>query len=337
MRSISATRLLICLPVLLLVLAVSPTIAPAEGENPPAPGKPAALEKPWSVELHVKRYFSSHTSYEFGNPFEPYQAPLSRLEFPINTWWAGAEFRRSFLSRVSAGVEIMTNLSRESDGLMRDSDWEDEERPTVLTTYSESSCRMEPSYMVRGDVDLKVGDWLGLPVWFDLRPVVGVRWQRFELVPHDGVQISPAPGDSTPPVPLPGEGIRFEQTYWQYFLGIRATYDLRRQLPASPLKISGQLDWAYVKGDNSDHHLLKAGNRWTYEETNGYAWHALLGIKAGLTESISAGLEAEYLRLRTTGSHRLVNDLFNVDFKFYNGVTVWSEQISLMLKLEYVF
>jgi hypothetical protein len=87
----------------------------AEGEKPPA------SDKPWSAELHVKRYFGSHTSFEFGNPFSPYQSPLSRLEFPLNTWWAGGEVRYRF-SRFSAGVEVLGNVSRDSDGLFKDSD-----------------------------------------------------------------------------------------------------------------------------------------------------------------------------------------------------------------------
>jgi hypothetical protein len=320
----SALHRLACLLATLLVLAGFPAITAAESE------------KPWSAELHVKRYFGSHTSYEFGNPLPPNQAPLSRLEFPLNTWWAGGEFRRSF-SRVSAGVEVLRNVSRESDGSFKDSDWDNDARPDVKTIYSESQCRMEPSYMVRGDVDLKVADWLGLPVWFDLRPVAGVRWQRFELVAHDGVQTYPAPGDITPPDPLPGDSIHFWQTYWHYFLGLRTAYDLGRHIHVPRLKLFGQLDWAYVAGDNSDHHLLRAGNRWTHEKTCGNAWHASLGIKAGLTENINLGVEAEYIMIRTKGSHRWVHDVENVDMSWDNGVNVWSEQMSLMMSLEYMF
>ena len=43
----------------------------------------------WSVDLVSKRYTGSHTSYEFGNPEPPMQAPLSRLEFPMNAWFGG--------------------------------------------------------------------------------------------------------------------------------------------------------------------------------------------------------------------------------------------------------
>jgi hypothetical protein len=99
----------------------------------------------------------------------------------------------------------------------------------------------------------------------------------------------------------------------------------------------GQVDWAYVYGENSDHHLLRDGVRMTYERTRGQAWHASIGVKAGLTRNIHAGVEAEYLLIRTTGSHQLVNDIVNIDQSWDDGVKVWSEQMSLKLSLEYLF
>jgi len=324
-RNIFVKRRLIFLLAMLLI-GPFPVMAAVKDEKSTVP------EKKWSTELQLKRYFRSHTSYEFGNPLPPFQAPLSRLEFPMNTWWAGGEARRSF-SRFSAGVEVLASIPMESDSLMKDSDWDDESRPDVKTIYSESQCRMEPSYMARGDVDLKVGDWLGMPVWFDLRPVAGVRWQQFTLVAHDGSQTELG----NPSESLPGDSIRFKQTYWQYFAGIRAAYDLDRHLKVLRLKLQGQLDWAYVDGYNSDHHLLRTGNRMTYERTKGDAWHASLGLKAGLTDHINAGVEFEYLRIRTEGSHQLVNDTFGIDFSFDHGVKVWSDQFNLMMRLEYMF
>jgi hypothetical protein len=303
--------------------------APKETETP---------AKPWSVDLQVKYYFNSHTSYEFGNPNAPYQSPLSRLEFPVNSLWVGAEARRSFFSRFSLGIEALTNIPGDSSGAFQDSDWDDEDRPNVLTIYSESKCRMEPSYDIRGDFDLKIYDWIGLPYWLDVRPLVGIRWQQFNLLTHDGVQYDLASGGATPPESLTGDGIRFEQTYWHYFLGIRSVYDIGKHIKEiSRWKLLMQLDWAYVEGKNKDHHLLRAGNRLTYENTTGDAWHALLGLKADLTDNISATVIADYLKLETTGSHRLVNDAYDIDYSFNHGVKVWSEQMSITVKLEYRF
>jgi hypothetical protein len=295
-----------------------------------------SAEQPWSVEAIIKHHFNSHTSYEFGNPLPPKQVPLSRLEFPLNTLWAGVEVRRRF-PRFSVGVEVLTNLSRNAGGAMKDSDWDDNTSPTLLTIYSESKCRMERSFDIRADIDLKLSDWMELPHWFDLRPVIGIRWQQFYLVTHDGTQYERA-GAAWTSTDLPGDGIRFDQTYWHYFAGIRMTYDFGKHMrePARML-FSIQLDHAYVDGSNTDRHLLRAGNRITYENTAGNAWHGLLGLKTGLSKNINADLKLDYLWIRTTGTHRLVNDPFRIDFTFNNGVTVWSQQISISLGIEYMF
>lgn len=303
-----------------------------------AVGKTPATDKAWSVELYVKRYFVSHTSYEFGNPYPPFQEPLSRLEFPMNTWWAGGEFRIRF-SRFSAGAEVSATVPMESDLSFKDSDWSDTEYFWIKDIYSQAQCRLQPSYMARVDVDLKIGDWLKMPVWFDLRPVAGVRWQYLDFLVHNGVQTYPAPWSNAPPEPLPGNIIHFKQTYWHYFLGIKAVYDMEKHIRFPRLKVIGQLDGAYVDGNNSDEHLLRGdgGSRMTYERTIGGALHASLGIKVGLTENISAGFEIDYLRIHSTGSHQWQHDVYGIDQSWDNGVKVWSDQAGMMMNVEYRF
>ncbi len=318
---------------LTILITVFLGVAAAMASEAEPPGLSA---NPWSLELKAKYLYNSHTSFEFGNPFPPYQAPLSRLEFPLNSWWAGLEARRNF-PRFSLGLEILRNLTVETGDKFKDSDWDDDGRPDVLSLYSESDCRLEPSYNIRGDMDLKVSDWLGLPGWLDMRPLMGIRWQQFSLVSHDGVQSYPASNDTLPSVPLPGDGIRFRQTYWQYFIGVRSACDLEDLTKLPRLKLLLQLDWAYVQGDNEDRHLLREGNRITTETTRGGAWHSSTGLKFGLARNINAGIEADYIKIQTSGSHRLVNNMFDIDISFDHGVNVWSEQSSLMFTLEYLF
>lgn len=301
-------------------------------------GKTPSTDKPWLAKLYVKRYFVSHTSYEFGNLEPPFQEPLSRLEFPMNTWWAGGEFRRSF-SRLSAGVEVSATVPMESDLSFKDSDWSENEYFWIKDIYSEAQCRLQPSYMAHVDVDLKIGDWLRLPRWFDMRPVAGVRWQYLDFLVHNGVQMYPAPWSDTPPEPLFGNIIHFKQTYWLYFLGIKAVYDMEKHIRFPRLKVICQLDWAYVEGNNSDEHLLRGdgGSRMTYEKTRGGALHASVGIKVGLTDNISAGFEMDYIRIRSTGSHQWQHDAYGIDQSWDNGVKVWSDQACMMMNVEYCF
>jgi len=292
------------------------------------------LSKHLSLGVKIKYFDNSHTSYEFGNPFSPYQAPLSRLEFPLDSWWGGVELRLSY-PRFSIGGEVLTNALGDAHGRMKDSDWDDNDAPDRKTIYSESGCRMEPSYMARFDMDLEISDWLGLPQWFSLRPVVGFRYQNFHMVTHDGIQYEPFSGK--PPASLPGKGIRFKQTYWQYFTGIRSSVDIGQFANISSLKFLVQFDWAYVEGSNEDNHLLRAGRRFTYEDTFGYAWHASAGLKKGLTKNLFLSFDVDYLQITTTGSHRLVNEAFNMDFGFSHGVKVWSEQTNYSMSLQYQF
>ncbi|RJR43035.1 MAG: hypothetical protein C4576_15240, partial [Desulfobacteraceae bacterium] len=84
-----------------------------------------------------------------------------------------------------------------------------------------------------------------------------------------------------------------------------------------------------------DRHLLRPFNRITIEDTAGDAWHGLVGIVAGLKKNLDLGLEVDYLTIKTTGTHELRTDLFS--FSFSHGVEVWSEQLSILIKLGYRF
>ena len=296
----------------------------------------AADSGDWSVDLVSKHYTGSHTSYEFGNPFPPMQAPLSRLEFPMNAWFGGVAVAGQF-DRFSVSGEFLRNISSSSTDVFKDSDWTGENTPpSVKDVYSEASMRIEPSYMARLDVDMRVRDWIGFAEGLDIRPLIGVRWQDLNFVAHDGVQSYPAqPGLGVDP--YPGDAIRFNQTYWQYFLGARMAYDLGRQVDLPGLKLTSQLDWAYVTGDNTDHHLLRAGRRMTYEDTRGSAWHAIVGLTTPLAKDVNLGLSFEYLRIESTGTHRWTDSLANGDLSWDHGVKVWSEQKSVNLNLQYLF
>lgn len=291
----------------------------------------------WSVAAKVKRLVDSHTSYEFGNPMPPYQAPLSRLEWSLDSTWGGVEISRS-APKWSVSLSAMTNLSDEITGDMRDSDWEAGGYPKVRTTYSESNLRLEPSYDVRAAVDVSTAGWLGLPQGLDLRPVAGVRWQYFHFVAHDGTQWGLLPDGSTYALPMPGDVIRFKQTYWHYFVGLRLDW---QPLPeANPgLRLKAQFDWAHVRGNNTDHHLMREGHRITEESTSGQAWHGLLGLEAPLGQSFFLELTAEYMTIKTTGSHRFYNDVepYVIDETWDNGVEVWSKQFSATITLSYRF
>ncbi len=304
----------------------------SDASENPAVTPPVQL--PWSVTPKIVFNPGCHTSYEFGNPFPPGQSPLSRLEFPLATWWGGVELRRDF-PRFSIGIEGLTNISGDADSKMKDSDWDDEQNPTVKTIYSESSCRQERSWMVKGDIDLKVSDWLGLPDWLDIRPLAGFRWQYLDFMVHDGIQYTLY--GSTPIEPLPGDVLRFNQTWWNYFAGIRSRLGLGRPFGLPRTYLNCQFDLGYAEGDNKDHHLMREGTRYTFENTTGDALHGSAGLKMDITSHLAAGIEFDWLKIESTGSHQLINKAFDVDLTFDNGVRSWSEQISIMFSMDYRF
>jgi hypothetical protein len=75
------------------------------------------IPKNWEFNMETKRYIESHTTYEFGDPNPPYTKPLSRLKFPMNTWWMNFDVRRT-LPRWSVGGHGGLCLSTRSDGWM---------------------------------------------------------------------------------------------------------------------------------------------------------------------------------------------------------------------------
>jgi hypothetical protein len=335
-HSVYVLAVLFCCDTAVLAGSDGEERAPQEASPARSNAAPKRSESPWLLEAKIKTYVNSHTSYEFGDPMPPYPTPLSRLEFPLDySVWGGLEVRRNF-SRFSAGVEFLTSLSDQETGRFKDSDWADDAGPSRLTNYGETDTRLKPSYQVRADLDVQVADLLGLPAPFELRPVVGFRWQRFSLLAHDGVQYDyDTPGAPPVVVPLPGPGIAFEQNWYQYFVGVKFGYDWGAQFGLQRLKLRTQLDWAYTEGKNEDRHLLRAGDRVTREDTTGNAWHALVELVAGLTSSLDLGLEVDYLRIRTTGDHELQSSELSMSWS--NGVKAWSEQLSFMLKLGYRF
>jgi hypothetical protein len=227
---------------------------------------------------------------------------------------------------------------------MKDSDWENTQKPQVTTTYSEGHCRMKPSLTLDGNLDYSLASHLGLPQGLDLRPVIGLRYQRYVFVTYDGLQSSLAPGTDTwvSDGYMAGEYIWFRQEFVQTYLGLRASAQFtppRLVSQGRQAEVSLQGDWAFVYGANRDHHLLR-GDRITLEHTTGDAWHAALGLRVPVGQWGTLALSGDYLRIRTSGQHDWfpsAEDGGGAPESWDYGVDVWSDQCSLSLSLEIPF
>jgi len=314
------------------VLAASPHAVSADATTD-ATTDATADATGWTVQLKTKTFFNSRTSYEFGNPIPPGQKPLSRLQFPMDSTWTGFEARKN-AGRLSVGAEFLTSAGSQRSGTTQDSDWADA-APHPLEYYSETRTSLRPSFQINADTDVQVADALGLPQGFELRPTLGMRWQRLSFKLMDGTQYYyPAGGGPTQASPFGGYAIAFVQDWWLPFTGLKAGYTWRNAPLVHGLKLNAQFDAGPAFGRNEDRHRLR-GDRNTIEHTTGWAWRASVGVDVGLTERLDLGFEAEHMRIDTTGTHEWKDGGNSYEWSY--GVRAWSEQSSMTVKLGYRF
>ena len=112
------------------------------------------MPKNWEFGIGMERFIASHTSYEFGMNTPPWTKPLSRLEFPVNTWWLNFDARRT-CPRWSAGGRAGFSVNRNSNKMMIDSDWETNDNDEdVLFNYAKLGCDVREAFLFKGDVDV---------------------------------------------------------------------------------------------------------------------------------------------------------------------------------------
>jgi hypothetical protein len=171
---------------------------------------------------------------------------------------------------------------------------------------------------------------LGLPV--DLWPMIGFRWQRFDITGYAGDQLIPPDGPFPPP--FDGDIITFKQEYAVGYLGTQFRGRLETGI-LPPIAWTLQGDWGYTQANNIDHHLFYEYydvHRYTMENTHGDCWHVGLTAEALFCrDRFSIGVQADYMEINTTGSHRMVvsGDTTPIDETWSNGVSVSSCQAAI--------
>lgn len=112
-------ELALALAVLLFLATASSVVAADKTDQR---NEPVQLAKYLSLGVKTERLVNSHTSYEFGDPDPPYPAHLSKLVFPMDSWWGGLELRFN-TPRFSVGAEFLTNVVEDTHKPMKDYDW----------------------------------------------------------------------------------------------------------------------------------------------------------------------------------------------------------------------
>ncbi|MBN2453346.1 MAG: omptin family outer membrane protease [Candidatus Omnitrophica bacterium] len=325
--------------------------------NPGQKGK-LGETKNWLFDFGLQRYIVSHTSYEIGSTAPPYQEPISRLEFPLDTWWLQFELRRT-CPRWSVGGKSGLSVARNIDGRMKDTDWLRIESPETVTTYSEGALRAEQNYLFRGDVDVNIADWLGLPPSFEIRPLFAFEFQRFSMMDHDGIQwesgnysmdldgdgddddghMKPiADSDVLDIQQLPGDTIHFRQDYYMYLVGLRGSCDLMKPCKYITVRLRGEADWGPALTYYEDHHLLREGDLFAYGKGQGNTLYFLAGLEMVLAKTVTIGIDMDYLSFRTTRATTWqINVPLHEDQSWRNGVKMWSDQTSLIAHVSCAF
>lgn len=302
-----------------------------------------SIPKNWEFDLDVRRYIASHNSYQYGDKDEPYTTPLSRLEFPMNTWWLDFTLRRT-CPRWSIGSKLGVNISRVSDGVMKDSDWTTIDSINALAVYSEGDLRVDKGFNCRSDVDFNISDWLRLPKWLEVRPLFAFQYQRTDVTTYDGTQWEwydldvdgGAPSDTTSNI-MYGDFIRFKQDWYIYQIGFRTVCNFPKMSKNLAIKLHTEADWGPVYGYNEDFHLQRKGNLISHIASRGNSMYFLAGADMVISDTVKLGLDVDYLWIRTTGVIRDENHPRGIDYTSKRGVYVWSDQLSVIGHASYAF
>lgn len=277
----------------------------------------------WTIDYRFRCLTNSHTTYEFGTPELPPDGwtPLSRLKFNIDSLWHGAQIG---LKRPNWGVHFEYLVPAESGihGSLEDYDWNDP--GAGFTDLGVASQRwIEGRMLDVGAEFLLCQQPVGLPL--EVWPLAGFRWQRLDLMCYGSTQYKEEGHWPVDPYRNAGDVLSLNQEYSAGYVGTQLRTSLTwGRLP--PLRLVFQGDWAYTEGRNADHHLLREGDRYTFEKTHGGTWHAGVTAEMPVRRWLTVGCQVDYVYISTTGTHRLLNEPFEIDMAWTHGVRVWSDQ-----------
>jgi hypothetical protein len=275
----------------------------------------------WTIDYRFRSVCAANTAYEFGTPEPPPTgwSPLSRLDFPLNSLWHGL---RVGVEQPNWCVQFEWMMPQQGiQGDLSDYDWNPANSNGSYSDLGFAQERWSGAWgqmMDFGGEFLLAECSLGLPV--EVWPIAGFRWQRFEMTAFDLVQVKYDNAWHDPPMTYSGDVLTFNQQYYIGYLGSQ----FRTRLGAAA--ITFQADWGYTWGNNVDHHLIREGNRYTMDSTQGNSWHIAVMTEVPLNEQVSLGFQYDHLAITTRGSHHQLNFPRGEDATWDNGVSVTSNQ-----------
>jgi hypothetical protein len=292
--------------------------------------------------LGVRKYINSFTSYQFPDPIAVQLNPLSRLEWPWEQAYGLVRLGKDF-ETFGIKIEYASTALLGSGLKAQDSDWEDPNNPGQKTTFSQGKAKP------RGWT-LDISTTVPVPNAQLIKGIAGFRSQQFNFTYTDVLQSSIALFDANDnfigyrPVVrelLSGAVIEFTEYYKHWYIGgavarLIPLGALTERLESAAIIVKAQLDWGYVRANNHDFHLLR-GDRHTYEKTVGSSWHANLALGLYAGQQLKVDLEGDFIRIKTTGSHQLVDGTPPAVNAGWDGAKVWSDQQFVTVTGSYTF
>ena len=309
-----------------MVAPAAPSIAEEAWRDYRDPGVEFFCQPPgpdyWTIDYRCRAFCSSYTTYEFGTPPEtnPGWAPLSRLNFSLNSCWHGLQIAHETPTWAFQLEWLMAGQYIQGD--FEDYDWRNPNNDFTDLGFARE--RWTEGQMLDLGFKRQLFDRpLGLPV--EVWPMIGFRWQRLDVVAYDAEQVKFKNQWLDPPLTVSGDVIDFNQQYYIGYAGAQLRGRLEtKMLP--PLIWTLQGDWGWTEAYDIDHHLLREGDMYTMNRTHGDCWHAAVSVEALVTNRFSFGVQADHLQINTTGSHHWLNDPLQIDETWNNGVSVSSQQ-----------
>ena len=280
----------------------------------------------WTIDYRYRAMVSSGITSTFGTSTPPPAgySPLTQLNFPINSNWHGV---RVGYERPNWKAHFEWMAPQASiGGDMSDYDWNFSSPPKTEQQYTDlgfASERWVDAQMIDLGLDYKLCDCVfQLPI--EVSPMIGFRWQRFNLDGYDGVQVKDNNRWLDPADVYSGDVLSFNQQFYMGYLGAQFRTRVRSVL------VTFEADWAYTWGYNIAHPLYQANDLYTMEATEGNTWHIGLTAEVPVTCHFSVGFQCDHTEIRTSGTHRSQQYSIGQDTSWDNGVAVSSNQTSLM-------
>ncbi len=253
---------------------------------------------------------------------------LSRLNWNIDYVWYYHFSVALWYDAFFAEIQVHNGMN-DKIGTIDDSDWVDDNNPSVKTHYSKHDNYLERYASYNGNIGFKgkINDFISL------KPYTGFLYKSIKMSARDGYLEYP-PG--SPKVPVYGVGIIYEQRYYIPFIALSSEINVTETIGI----LAGISISLFAFAEDIDNHV----HRNPGDDIDFYAnydgitsLHAYAGCFLSLNDTIKIGLTLLYEYVpEQKGDTYYINTSTGIKSEVYNGgAGLRYETYSLQLSLNY--